>query len=445
MDWCVTPNPSNPFRGVQAWSRGASVKPKAEGPAGPAPSAAERDPPPAVPVTRGERRACGREPWLFFSTSRAQDATDLLAEDLVLVEQRVEPAKKAFQILSKKLTGCLQSQPGPDMDKRLKKIPLMMLSVSMAESFKDFDGDSSIRRVLEMCCFTENRLARMLADFEVQMEKEVLEPLNKLSEEDLPAILRNKKQFAKLTTDWNTARNRQTQGSSGAQAKQEGLREEVEDAWRKLEIIKDQYSADLYHFATKEDDYASYFTRLLELQAEYHKQSFSILEPMISELKENNHHTVPSMSSGRAKCLSAMCCPCVGDVQGLFRLAAAASVVKKLKSSLDSGNADHSEFCTDPHAVAGALKSYLRELPQPLMTFELYSDWFEAAGEKNVSVRLDRLREVCGRLPPENYNNLRYLVKFLAKLAEHQEVNKMTPSNIAIVLGPNLLWPRSEG
>lgn len=35
----------------------------------------------------------------------------------------------------------------------------------------------------------------------------------------------------------------------------------------------------------------------------------------------------------------------------------------------------------------------------------------------------------------------RYLMKFLARLAEDQEVNKMTPSNIAIVLGPNLLWP----
>ena len=35
----------------------------------------------------------------------------------------------------------------------------------------------------------------------------------------------------------------------------------------------------------------------------------------------------------------------------------------------------------------------------------------------------------------------RYLMKFLARLAEEQEVNKMTPSNIAIVLGPNLLWP----
>lgn len=40
----------------------------------------------------------------------------------------------------------------------------------------------------------------------------------------------------------------------------------------------------------------------------------------------------------------------------------------------------------------------------------------------------------------------RYLMKFLARLAEEQEVNKMTPSNIAIVLGPNLLWsPEKEG
>lgn len=39
----------------------------------------------------------------------------------------------------------------------------------------------------------------------------------------------------------------------------------------------------------------------------------------------------------------------------------------------------------------------------------------------------------------------RYLVQFLSLLSEQQAVNKMTPSNIAIVLGPNLLWPRSEG
>lgn len=33
-----------------------------------------------------------------------------------------------------------------------------------------------------MCCFMEKRLANMLAEFEMKVEKGVLEPLNKLSE-----------------------------------------------------------------------------------------------------------------------------------------------------------------------------------------------------------------------------------------------------------------------
>ncbi|KAL4647857.1 SH3 domain-binding protein 1-like isoform X1 [Arapaima gigas] len=79
------------------------------------------------------------------------------------------------------------------------------------------------------------------------------------------------------------------------------------------------------------------------------------------------------------------------------------------------------------------------------MTFELYSEWFKAAGEKELSDRLEQLKGVLKKLPRENYNNLRYLVQFLAHLSKQQAVNRMTPSNIAIVLGPNLLWPRTEG
>uniref|UniRef100_A0A4W4FGC3 SH3-domain binding protein 1 n=1 Tax=Electrophorus electricus TaxID=8005 RepID=A0A4W4FGC3_ELEEL len=425
----------------------------------------------------------------FGNVGKSQDATDLLSEDLVLVEQRIEPTKKAAQIIHKKLIGCLQSPQGLEPDRRMKKLPLMMLSVSMAESFKDFDGDSTIRKVLEMCCFMQNLLAQTLADFEMKLEKDVLEPLNKLSEEDLPEILKNKRQFAKLTTDWNNARSRccfacmgaalckpelplifsrifRSQTSTGPQAKQDGLREEMEEAWKRLETIKDQYSADLYHFATKEDEYASYFTRLLELQAEYHKAAYEFLEKNITELKESHSQTgdiefpvrkvygEPLLSHLKS-CNQEIALPiqeCVNMLlrtglreEGLFRLAAAASMVKKLKFSLDSGTVDQAEFNADPHAVAGALKSYLRELPEPLMTFELYNDWFKAAGEKELEDKLEKLRAVLQKLPSENYNNLRYLIQFLACLSEQQAVNRMTPSNIAIVLGPNLLWPRTEG
>uniref|UniRef100_A0A3B3RDH8 Uncharacterized protein n=1 Tax=Paramormyrops kingsleyae TaxID=1676925 RepID=A0A3B3RDH8_9TELE len=84
---------------------------------------------------------------------------------------KVEPARRAAQVIHKKLVACLQSQQGLESDRRMKKLPLMMLSVSMADSFKDFD-------VLEMCCFMQSFLAKTLADFEVQLEKDVLEPLN---------------------------------------------------------------------------------------------------------------------------------------------------------------------------------------------------------------------------------------------------------------------------
>uniref|UniRef100_A0A4W5JKI3 SH3-domain binding protein 1 n=1 Tax=Hucho hucho TaxID=62062 RepID=A0A4W5JKI3_9TELE len=373
----------------------------------------------------------------FILINRSQDATDLLTEDLVMVEQRVEPAKKAAQVIHKKLLGCLQSQLGLDPERRMKKLPLMLLSVSMAESFKDFDPDSSIRKVLEMCCFMESHLAATLSDFELKLEKEVLEPLNKLSEEDLPEILKNKKQFAKLTMDWHNARNK-SQASTGPQAKQDGLKEEVEEAWKKLESIKDQYSADLYHFATKEDDYANYFIRLLELQGVcMYGKVYG--EPLLTHLYNSGREIAVPIQ----ECVHMLLHTGMRE-EGLFRLAAAASVVKRLKSSLDGGVVNHSEF-TDPHAVAGALKSYLRELPEPLMTFELYNDWFKAAGEKELTDKLEQFKIVLKKLPSENYNNLRYLVQFLSCLSEQQAVNRMSPSNIAIVLGPNLLWPRMEG
>ena len=57
-------------------------------------------------------------------------------------------------------------------------------------------------------------------------------------------------------------------------------------------------------------------------------------------------------------------------------------------------------------------------------------------GHPWVFMALDIRPLVQASFPPP-----RYLMKFLAQLAEEQEVNKMTPSNIAIVLGPNLLWP----
>ncbi|XP_010127856.1 PREDICTED: SH3 domain-binding protein 1 [Chlamydotis macqueenii] len=416
-------------------------------------------------------------------TSRAQEATELLPEDLLQIEQKIEPARRAAHSVSKRLQACLQGQCGSEMDKRVKKLPLMALSMTMAESFKELDTESSLGKALEMGCCIQSSLAKILAEFEITLEHDVLQPLNKLSEEELPIILKRKKTLQKLISDWNSIKSRLNQAaksstnSSGAGAgpsvssaanKLEILKEEEEEVKRKVEQCKDEYMADLYHFSTKEDSYASYFIRLLEIQAHYHRQSLGSLDSALAELKESHSQTEPCFAAdtpavgyygvplqthlkslGREIALPIEACVMMllasgMREEGLFRLAAGASVLRKLKSSLASGSNALEEFYSDPHAVAGVLKSYLRELPQPLMTFELYDEWLKISSLKDADSRVQSLRDTCSRLPPESYNNLRYLIKFLAKLAEHQEVNKMTPSNIAIVLGPNLLWSQQS-
>ncbi|XP_054961636.2 SH3 domain-binding protein 1 isoform X1 [Pan paniscus] len=418
------------------------------------------------------------------SLGRTPETAEFLGEDLLQVEQRLEPAKRAAHNVHKRLQACLQGQSGADMDKRVKKLPLMALSTTMAESFKELDPDSSMGKALEMSCAIQNQLARILAEFEMTLERDVLQPLSRLSEEELPAILKHKKSLQKLVSDWNTLKSRLSQATKNSGSSQglgggpgshshttmankvETLKEEEEELKRKVEQCRDEYLADLYHFVTKEDSYANYFIHLLEIQADYHRRSLSSLDTALAELRENHGQAdhSPSMTAthfprvygvslathlqelGREIALPIEACVMMllsegMKEEGLFRLAAGASVLKRLKQTMASDPHSLEEFCSDPHAVAGALKSYLRELPEPLMTFDLYDDWMRAASLKEPGARLQALQEVCSRLPPENLSNLRYLMKFLARLAEEQEVNKMTPSNIAIVLGPNLLWP----
>ncbi|KAM3833125.1 SH3 domain-binding protein 1 isoform 2-T2 [Vipera latastei] len=341
----------------------------------------------------------------------------------------------------------------------------------------------SKRKALEMSCCIQSALARILAEFEITLEQDVLQPLNKLSEEELPVILKHKKNLQKLILDWNIIKSRlnqvaknssntvsavTTSGASSAALKLENLKEEEEEMKRRVEQSKDEYMADLYHFSTKEDSYAKYFIKLLEIQAEYHQKSLESLNSTLAELMSSHNQSdapfpldaaVPGVygmplethlkASEREIALPIEACVMMllstgMREEGLFRLAAGASVLKKLKYCLDSGSNIPDEFYVDPHAVAGALKCYLRELPQPLMTSELYDDWLKAASAKEPEIRLECLKDVCNLLPKDNYNNLRYLIRFLAKLAEQQEVNKMSPSNIAIVLGPNLLWPEQN-
>uniref|UniRef100_A0A672I1W7 Rho GTPase-activating protein 17 n=1 Tax=Salarias fasciatus TaxID=181472 RepID=A0A672I1W7_SALFA len=386
------------------------------------------------------------------------------------IERRMELVRVVSHNTHKRMVSCLQGHIGADAEKRHKKLPLTALSQAMVEGGNQLGEDSLIGKMMEVCGEAENRLAAELMQHELQIEKDVLDPLSQLAEVDIPNILKQRKQLAKLVLDYDSARARWLQATksiiSGTNtqaltAKADLLKEEVDEAMNKMELCKDQLAADMYSFFSKEGDYAHYFITLLEAQADYHRKSLTVLESVLPtvQAQQDSWTEKPAFGtglddhlkrSGREIALPIEACIMMlletgMKEEGLFRIAAGASKLKKLKAALDCSTSQLEEFYSDPHAVAGALKSYLRELPEPLMTYQLYDDWIQASSVSDPDKRLQALWVVCDQLPKNNKTNLRYLVKFLAKLAQDSEVNKMTPSNIAIVLGPNLLWAKTEG
>ncbi|XP_077595515.1 rho GTPase-activating protein 44 isoform X7 [Stigmatopora nigra] len=403
------------------------------------------------------------------------EKTEVLSDDLLQAEKRLELVKQVSHSTHKKLTACLQSQQGVEVDKKSvksppKKLPLAMLAQCMEEGAAVLGDESMLGKMLKLCGETQDRLSQELVLFEVTIEKDVMDPLYDLSEVEIPNIQKQRKHLAKLVLDMDSARTRYYQSgrSSGLSSnlqpsggKSDHLREEMEEAANRMEICRDQLSADMYSSIARELDYASYFQTLIEVQAEYHRKSLELLQNILPQIKAHQESWAEKPSYGKPleehlelsgrdiafpieACVT-MLLECGMQEEGLFRVAPSASKLKKLKASLDCGVLDVQEYSADPHAIAGALKSYLRELPEPLMTFELYNDWIQASNIPDQDKRLQALRGACDKLPPANNNNFRYLIKFLSKLTEYQDTNKMTPGNIAIVLGPNLLWTHSDG
>ncbi|TNM97345.1 hypothetical protein fugu_015501 [Takifugu bimaculatus] len=393
------------------------------------------------------------------------EKTEVLSDDLLQIERRMELVRLVSHNSHKRLASCLQGQLGTDAEKRHKKLPLTALSQTMQEGGGHLGDESLIGRMMEACGEAEGRLASELMQHEVQIERDVLDPLNQLAEIEIPNILKQRKQLAKLVLDYDSAKTRWYQATKSTNqamaAKVDSLKDEMEEALNKVEICKDQLSADLYSFTSKEGDYARYYVMLLEAQADYHRRSLAALEAALPTIQMQQDSWLEKPAFGTAleehlkrsnRDIALPIEACVMMLletgmkeEGLFRIAAGASKLKKLKAALDCSTSQLEEFYSDPHAVAGALKSYLRELPEPLMTFGLYDEFTQACNVSDPDKRLQALWVTCDRLPTTHKANLRYLVKFLSKLAQDSEVNKMTPSNIAIVLGPNLLWAKTEG
>uniref|UniRef100_A0A8D0HPD7 Rho GTPase activating protein 8 n=1 Tax=Sphenodon punctatus TaxID=8508 RepID=A0A8D0HPD7_SPHPU len=126
-------------------------------------------------------------------------------------------------------------------------------------------------------------------------------------------------------------------------------------------------------------------------------------------------------------------------IEGLFRRSASIQTVKEIQKLYNQGKPVNFDDYGDINIPAVILKTFLRELPQPLLTFEPYDQILEITSVES-SLRVIRCKQIVQGLPEHNYAVLKYLMCFLHMVSQESIFNKMTGSNLACVFGLNLIW-----
>jgi len=133
------------------------------------------------------------------------------------------------------------------------------------------------------------------------------------------------------------------------------------------------------------------------------------------------------------------------NAEGLFRVCGSQAVIDRYKDAFDTGTNVEFEANEDVHSVSGVLKLWIRELPTPLLTPELYDEFIAAvrSDSDSVETQISKIKATVAKLPQVNKYLLQHLISFLVLITAHSNENKMTCENLSIVFGPSVLWKPS--
>ncbi|KAM9244800.1 rho GTPase-activating protein SYDE2 [Dugong dugon] len=145
------------------------------------------------------------------------------------------------------------------------------------------------------------------------------------------------------------------------------------------------------------------------------------------------------------------------QVVGLYRLCGSAAVKKELREAFER-DSKAVGLCEnqypDINVITGVLKDYLRELPSPLITKQLYEAVLDVIAKNPLKMSLNGCEnntshskyavDLLDCLPDVEKATLKMLLDHLKLVASYHEVNKMTCQNLAVCFGPVLLSQRQE-
>ncbi|XP_071633395.1 rho GTPase-activating protein 21 isoform X5 [Temnothorax longispinosus] len=130
------------------------------------------------------------------------------------------------------------------------------------------------------------------------------------------------------------------------------------------------------------------------------------------------------------------------EVVGIYRVPGNTAAIGQLTDNVNRGfeniNFQDPKW-SDVNVISSLLKSFFRQLPDSLLTADLYPMFIDADKIEDPQRRMTTIRKLLRDLPEHHFETLKYLMQHLKKIVEHSEINKMEAKNLAIVFGPTLV------
>ncbi|KAF0979107.1 hypothetical protein FDP41_002177 [Naegleria fowleri] len=132
--------------------------------------------------------------------------------------------------------------------------------------------------------------------------------------------------------------------------------------------------------------------------------------------------------------------------EGLFRVPGNKNRMRAYEIQFDQNPDQDIKFSEgeDEHTIAGLLKLFLRELPEPPIPHALYSSVLQLDKISDKNEKIDHLREIMHKLPEHNYFLLQCMCCLLHRITTFSHINMMKETNLAIVFGPVFAYPPSS-
>uniref|UniRef100_A0A8C8LMN6 Myosin IXA n=1 Tax=Oncorhynchus tshawytscha TaxID=74940 RepID=A0A8C8LMN6_ONCTS len=125
--------------------------------------------------------------------------------------------------------------------------------------------------------------------------------------------------------------------------------------------------------------------------------------------------------------------------EGIYRKSGSTNKIKELKQGLDTDVNNMNLDDYNIHVIASVFKQWLRDLPNPLMTFELYEEFLRAMCLQDKKEVIRGVYSIIDQLSRTHLNTLERLFFHLVRIAGQEDTNRMSANAIAIVFAPCIL------